>query len=67
MILRRAARFGRKIGFTRPFLAGVAEAVIETMGQYFTELVTRRDYILRAITTRRSAFSARSTWPGAAR
>ena len=56
MILRRAARFGRKIGFTRPFLAGVADAVIETMGQHFTELVTRRDYILRAITDEEERF-----------
>ena len=32
MILRRAARFGRKIGFDKPFLAQVAESVIETMG-----------------------------------
>jgi alanyl-tRNA synthetase len=56
MILRRAARFGRKIGFSRPFLAGVADAVIETMGQHFTELVTRRDYILRAITDEEERF-----------
>jgi alanyl-tRNA synthetase len=56
MILRRAARFGRKIGFTQPFLAGVADAVIETMGQHFTELVTRRDYVLRAITDEEERF-----------
>ncbi len=56
MILRRAARFGRKVGFTRPFLAGVADAVIETMGQHFSELVTRRDYILRAITDEEERF-----------
>jgi len=56
MILRRAARFGRKIGFTRPFLADVAEAVIETMGPHFTELITRRDYILRAITDEEERF-----------
>ena len=56
MILRRAARFGRKIGFTKPFLAQVAESVIETMGQHFTELVTRRDYILRAITDEEERF-----------
>jgi len=56
MILRRAARFGRKIGFTEPFLAQVAEAVIETMGTHFTELVTRRDFILRAITDEEERF-----------
>jgi len=56
MILRRAARFGRKIGFDRPFLANVADVVIETMGPHFTELVTRRDYILRAITDEEERF-----------
>ncbi|HET6846437.1 MAG TPA: alanine--tRNA ligase-related protein, partial [Anaerolineales bacterium] len=30
MIIRRAARFGTKIGLTEPFLAKVAEAVIDT-------------------------------------
>ena len=56
MILRRAARFGRKIGFARPFLANMAEVVIETMGPHFAELVTRRDYILRAITDEEERF-----------
>ena len=32
MIIRRAARFGTKIGLTEPFLAKVAEAVIATYG-----------------------------------
>jgi len=56
MILRRAARFGRKIGFDRPFLANVADVVIETMGPHFSELVTRRDFILRAITDEEERF-----------
>jgi alanyl-tRNA synthetase len=49
MILRRAARFGRKIGFHDPFLAQVAQMVIDAMGSFFTELRTRRDFILRTI------------------
>ena len=56
MVLRRAARFGRKIGFDKPFLADVADAVIETMGAHFTELVTRRDYILRAVSDEEERF-----------
>jgi len=56
MILRRAARFGRKLGFTRPFLAKVAEVVIETMGPQFPELTNRRQFILTTITQEEERF-----------
>ncbi|MBN1979522.1 MAG: alanine--tRNA ligase [Anaerolineae bacterium] len=56
MILRRAARFGRKIGFDGPFLAEVAKAVIETMGRHFPELVSRRQFILTTITQEEERF-----------
>ena len=56
MILRRAARFGRKLGFTRPFLAEVAQVVIETMGEQFPELVNRRPFILTTITQEEERF-----------
>jgi len=56
MILRRAARFGRKIGFPGPFLSEVAKVVIETMGSYFTELHSRREFILRTITQEEERF-----------
>jgi alanyl-tRNA synthetase len=56
MILRRAARFGRKIGFKEPFLAGVAKVVIETMGPHFTELEARREFILQTITQEEERF-----------
>ena len=49
MILRRAARFGRKVGFSDPFLYHVSEAVIDKMGDYYTELVDRRSHILNTI------------------
>jgi alanyl-tRNA synthetase len=49
MILRRAARFGRKIGFTEPFLGEVAKSVIEAMGGHYTELRRRREFILNVI------------------
>ncbi len=56
MILRRAARFGRKIGFKEPFLAEVAKVVIEIMGSYFTELKARREFILQTITQEEERF-----------
>ncbi len=46
MIIRRAARFGTKIGLTEPFLARVAEAVIDTYGAFYTELAKNRGAIL---------------------
>jgi alanyl-tRNA synthetase len=56
MILRRAARFGRKIGFDRPFLAEIAGVVIDNMGPHFSELATRRDFVLTTITQEEERF-----------
>ncbi|MHB8625977.1 MAG: alanine--tRNA ligase [Aggregatilineales bacterium] len=50
MVIRRAARFGTRIGFNQPFLADVADAVIETMGEHYTELREKREAIRKAIT-----------------
>jgi alanyl-tRNA synthetase len=49
MILRRAARFGKLIGFDGPFLAQVADVVIDEMGGHYTDLPAKRDYILKTI------------------
>jgi alanyl-tRNA synthetase len=48
-ILRRAARYGRKIGFEAPFLSEVAEAVIEVMGEHYKEIREKREIIRKAI------------------
>ncbi len=56
MILRRAARFGRKIGFPGPFLSEVAKVVIEKMGPHFTGLEARREFILQTITQEEDRF-----------
>jgi len=49
MILRRAARFGRKLGFTGPFLGQVAQTVIDMFGDHYDELRRRREFILNVI------------------
>jgi alanyl-tRNA synthetase len=49
LILRRAARNGRMLGFTNPFLAEVAKTVIDLMGSHYDELTRRRDFILKTI------------------
>ncbi len=61
LILRRAARHGRMLGFTRPFLAEVAKVVINTMGQQYDELVRRREFILTNIELEESRFGTTLT------
>ncbi|MGB9669100.1 MAG: alanine--tRNA ligase, partial [Anaerolineales bacterium] len=50
MIIRRAARFGSKIGLNEPFLAKIAEVVIQEYGDFYPELQRNRNPILEAIT-----------------
>ena len=56
LVLRRAARFGKKLGFDEPFLSSVAQAAIDTMGVYYTELVENADLIKRVITQEEERF-----------
>ena len=56
MIIRRAARFGKQLGFAQPFLAPIAEVVIREMGGFFTELPERRDHILATLTAEEHRF-----------
>src|SRR5581483_11308068 len=57
MLIRRAARFGAKLGLKEPFLAKVAEAVIETYGGFYTELVKNRPAILDNLTREEIRFA----------
>ncbi len=56
MIIRRAARFGGKIGLNEPFLAKVAERVIEYYGSFYPELVKNRMTILNNLTREEQRF-----------
>ncbi len=56
MILRRAARFGKLLGFDQPFLAQIAAVVIEQMGGHYGELLKKRDFILQTITEEEERF-----------
>ncbi len=49
MILRRAARFGKLLGFEQPFLTEIAKIVIEEMGVHYTDLRTNEAFILQTI------------------
>ncbi len=46
LILRRAARHGRLLGFTEPFLDRVIPTVIQEMGEEYPEIILERDRIL---------------------
>ncbi len=56
MILRRAARYGRTMGLSGPFLADVASVVIEGMAGVFPELDSRRQFILTTIAQEEARF-----------
>lgn len=57
MIIRRAVRFGRMIGFQKPFLREVATVYIDKMGQVYPELKQRRGHILRTLTNEEGRFA----------
>jgi alanyl-tRNA synthetase len=56
LVIRRAARFGTKLGFTEPFIGEVASAVIDVMGEHYTDLRDRADIIKRTITLEEERF-----------
>jgi alanyl-tRNA synthetase len=56
-ILRRAAYHGQALGFNRPFLAETADTVIDIMGDYYTELRTKRPFIKELITAEEERFN----------
>ncbi|MBM3179684.1 MAG: alanine--tRNA ligase [Chloroflexi bacterium] len=57
MIIRRAARFGTKIGLKGPFLAKVAEAVITEYGDFYPELEKNKATILDNLTREEIRFA----------
>ncbi len=57
MIIRRAARFGTKIGLREPFLARVADAIISEYGAFYPELLKHRETILDNLTREEIRFA----------
>ena len=56
LVLRRAARFGKLLGLDEPFLAQVADAVIDEMGGHYSDIRERRNFILGTITAEEERF-----------
>lgn len=56
MIIRRAARFGSKIGLDQPFMASLAEVIIQHYGEAYPELVKNKKTILANLTREEEQF-----------
>ncbi len=56
-ILRRAARYGRKLNLQKPFLFELVDVLISEMGQIFPEIVEKQNYIKRVIKSEEESFN----------
>jgi alanyl-tRNA synthetase len=56
MIIRRAARFGSLMGLDEPFLAQVAQSVIDNYGEFYRELVRNQTAILDNLSREETRF-----------
>jgi alanyl-tRNA synthetase len=56
MIIRRAARFGRKLGLSDPFMAKIAQTVIDNYGEAYPELRKNQAAILDNLTREEKRF-----------
>ena len=55
-LLRRAVRYGRTLGFEKPFLARLLPRLIDTMGNEYRELVTAESRIAELLTYEEESF-----------
>lgn len=56
-ILRRAARYGRKLGLTEPFLYRLLPTLIEVMGEAYPELIREQEKIARILKGEETSFN----------
>lgn len=57
-ILRRAARYGRKINLRDPFLHKLVDVLVKTMGNVFPEIKEKKDYVKKIIKAEEESFNA---------
>jgi alanyl-tRNA synthetase len=57
MVMRRAIRFGQKLGFKSTFLGEIAKTVIAEMGGHYKELNERKDFVLKSISQEEERFA----------
>lgn len=56
-ILRRAVRYGRRLGFTKPFLADLVDTLVENFSHVFPELGERAKTIKEVLTREEASFN----------
>jgi alanyl-tRNA synthetase len=57
-ILRRAARYGRKINLNEPFLYRLVDVLVQTMGDVFPEIKEKKEYVKKVIKGEEESFNA---------
>lgn len=55
-LLRRAVRYGKLIGLDKPFMFGLVDTVGDIMGTYYTDVVTKREFIEKVIRAEEERF-----------
>jgi len=56
-LIRRAVRYGKKIGIDKPFTFKIAEVVVEKMGDEYPELKKNKDFITEQLVQEEERFS----------
>lgn len=56
-ILRRAVRYGRRLGFTQPFLAGLVDTLVSSFGEVFPELAARSSTVKEVLNREETSFN----------
>lgn len=56
-ILRRAARYGRKLHLKEPFLYKLVDVLANTMGDVFPEVKEKKDYVQKVIKAEEESFN----------
>jgi alanyl-tRNA synthetase len=57
-ILRRAARYGRKLNMNEPFLYKLVDTVVKTMSSVFPEISEKKSYVKKLIKAEEESFNA---------
>jgi alanyl-tRNA synthetase len=57
-ILRRAARYGRKLNLNNPFLYKLVDTLVKTMGAVFPEIRDKKNYVKKIIKAEEESFNA---------
>jgi alanyl-tRNA synthetase len=57
LLMRRAVRFGKKLGFQEPFFATVCERVVDMMAGPYPELISKRELIRKVVTVEEESFN----------